>query len=146
MTPSDEAKEDASEDLPDDVKKILGPNEKVEMYIKEKLYHPHISIDSLIVTNERVILRHPHAAGLKRDYTDYSYSDIEGVEMDKGLTRSTLRLKLKRKGDSLDLDKLSTPQAERGYGIIRENVGRFQAPLSTGYANAPKDPKEEKKE
>jgi hypothetical protein len=133
-----------SEDLPDDVKKILGPNEKVEMYIKEKIYHPKMNIDSLVVTNERIILRHPHAAGLKKDYTDYSYSDIDGVEMDKGVMRSKLRLKLKGNDESLELDKLPTDHAQKGYGIIRENVGRFQAPLSTGYANAPKKPKEPK--
>jgi hypothetical protein len=100
-----------------------------------------MNIDSLVVTNERIILRHPHAARLKRDHTDYSYSDIEGVQLDKGVMRSTLKLKLKRKGESLELGKLPTPHAEKGYGIIRENVGRFQAPFSTGYENAPKDPK-----
>jgi len=133
-----------SEEVPDDVKKILGPNEKVEMYIKEKIFHPKMNIDSMVVTNERVILRHPHAANLKKDYTDYSYSDIAGVEMEKGVLRSKLKLKLKGSDEALDLDKLPTDHAQKGYGIIRENVGRYQAPLSTGYANAPKDPKEPK--
>ena len=27
-------------DAPDDIGKILGPNEKVELYIKQKIYHP----------------------------------------------------------------------------------------------------------
>ncbi len=127
------------EEVPDDVKKILGPNEKVEAYIKEKIYHPALNIDSMVVTNERVILRHPHAAGMKKDYTDYSYSDIAGVEMETGLLRSKLKLKLKGSKDVLDLDKLPTEHAQKGYGLIRENVGRFQAPLATGYANAPKN-------
>jgi hypothetical protein len=126
---------------PDDIKNILGPNEKVELYIEEKIYHPQINIDSLIITNERVILRHPHALRLKRDYTDYSYSDIAGVTLDKGIMRSTIKLTLKRDGKPLELGKLPTPLAEKGYGIIRENVGRFQAPFSTGYANAPDVPK-----
>jgi hypothetical protein len=125
---------------PDDIKSILGPNEKVELYIKEKIYHPQINIDSLIITNERIILRHPHAARLKRDYTDYSYSDIAGVALDKGIMRSTIKVTLKRDATKpLELGKLPTSLAEKGYGIIRENVGRFQAPFSTGYANAPKD-------
>jgi hypothetical protein len=126
-----------TDDIPDDVKNLLGPNEKVEVYIKEKIYHPQISIDSMIVTNERVILRHPHAAGLKKDYTDYSYSDIAGVGMNKGLLRSKIKLTIKGKGESMDLDKLPTSDAEHAYGIIRENVGRFQAPFSTGNATAP---------
>ena len=128
---------DETNDVPDDVKNLLGPNEKVEVYVKEKIYHPQISIDSMIVTNERVILRHPHAAGMKKDYTDYSYSDIAGVEMKKGLLRSEINLKIKSKGESLDLDKLPTSDEEHAYGVIRENVGRFQAPFSTGNATAP---------
>ncbi|MGD0817773.1 MAG: PH domain-containing protein [Methanomassiliicoccales archaeon] len=122
---------------PDDIKHILGPKEQVGLYIKEKIYHPQISIDSVVITNERIILRHPHALALKRDYTDYSYSDIEGVEMEKGLLRSKIKVKLKRGGEALELDKLPTDLAEEAYGKIRENVGRFQAPFSTGNASAP---------
>jgi hypothetical protein len=60
---------------PDEIKNILGSNEKVELYIEEKIYHPRINIESVIITNERLILRHPHALNLKKDYTDYSYRD-----------------------------------------------------------------------
>ena len=129
-------------DTPEDIQKILGPNEKVEMYIKEKIYHPKINIDSLVVTNERVVLRHPHALGLKMDYTDYSYSEIAGVELDKGVLRSKIRLTLRHTAEPLELSDLPTDLAEQAYGIIRENIGKFQAPFSTGYANAPKPPQQ----
>lgn len=72
------------QDLPNDVKKVLGPNEQVELQIKQKIYHPKISIDSVVITNERVILRHPHALNLEKDYTDYNYQDISNVILDKG--------------------------------------------------------------
>jgi len=71
-------------DTPDDIAKILGPNEKVELYIKQKIYHPKINIDSVVFTSERMILRHPHALGLKKDYTDYNYRDIANVVLAKG--------------------------------------------------------------
>ena len=80
---------------PDDIKNILGSNEKVELYIEEKIYHPRINIESVIITNERIIFRHPHALGLKKDYTDYSYRDITNVTLDKGIMRSTIKLTLK---------------------------------------------------
>jgi len=112
------------------------------LYVKEKIYHPAINIDSMAVTNERIILRHPHALALKRDYTDYSYSDIEGVQMKKGIFRSKIELKLKNKKESLLLGRMPHHAAEEAYGKIRENVGRFQAPFATGYANTPADVKE----
>ena len=134
---------------PEDIKNILGSNEKVELYIQEKIYHPRINIESVIITNERIIFRHPHALGLKKDYTDYSYRDITNVTLDKGIMRSTIKLALKRmeehsgkqqEGETLNLDNLPNDLAEKGYGIIRENISKFQSPFSTGYANMPASP------
>jgi len=117
-------------DAPDDIAKILGPNEKVELYIKQKIYHPQINIDSVVFTNERMILRHPHALGLKKDYTDYNYRDIANVVLDKGILRSTIKCTLRLGGEPLALGDLPNSEAEKAYGIIRENIGnskhRFQ--------------------
>jgi hypothetical protein len=134
---------------PDDLKNILGSNEKVELYIEEKIYHPRINIESVIITNERIILREPHSLGLRKNYTDYSYRDITNVTLDKGILRSTIKLTLKhredqkgeREGEHLDLDSLPNDLAEKGYGVIRENIGKFQSPFSTGYAPSPIVPK-----
>jgi len=54
------------EDTPDDPKGVIGSSEKVELKAKQKVHHPNIDVDSAVVTNERVILRHPHALGLKK--------------------------------------------------------------------------------
>ena len=117
---------------PDDVEKLLAPGEKVEMYIKQRIYHPKISIDSLVVTNQRVILRHPHAMNLKKDYTDYNYRDIANVVLEKGIKRSTLRLTLRLGGEPLELGDIPNSDAERSYGVIRENIGRATTPAPTG--------------
>jgi hypothetical protein len=120
---------------PDDLKNLLGPNEKVELYIPQKIYHPKIDIDSVVITNERIILRHPHALGLKKDYTDYNYRDIANVVLDKGIMRSTIKLTLRFGGEPLSLNDLPNADAEKAYAVIRENVDRFQAPPSTRYTS-----------
>jgi hypothetical protein len=112
----------------DDIKNILGPNEKVAIFVKEKIYHPQINIDSLVVTNERIILRQPHALGSKTDFTDIRYSDIESVGLDKGKRRSTIKLTFKHKGDPLELGLLPTSLAEEAYGFIRANVNLLHEP------------------
>jgi hypothetical protein len=116
------------------MKKILGPNEQVSVYIKQKIYHPKINIDSVAMTNERIILRHPHALGLKKDYTDFNYQDISNVVLEKGVTRSTIKATLRLGGEPLSLGDLPNSEAEKAYGTIRENVARYQVPLSAGYA------------
>ena len=119
---------------PSDVAHLLGPNEQVQLYIQQKIYHPKINVDSVVLTNERVILRHPHALGLKKDYTDFSYTDIANAILDKGMLRSTVKCVLRFGGDPLMLNDLPNDQAEKAYGIIRENIARYQTPFSTGYA------------
>ena len=113
---------------PDDLEKILGRNERVEHYIKEKIYHPTIKVDSVAFTNERIILRHPHALGLKKDYTDYNYQDVANVVMKKGIRRSSLTCTLRLGGEPLSLDDLPNSDAEKAYGIIRENLSRNKTP------------------
>ena len=79
-------------------------------------------------------------------YTDYSYRDITNVTLDKGILRSTIKLTLthrgeQQEGEHLNLDNLPNDLAEKGYGVIRENTGKFQSPFSTGYATSPIIPK-----
>jgi len=117
-------------EIPEDVKKILGPNEEVQIYIKQKFYHPKINIDSIIITNERIILRHPHAVGLKKDYTDFNYQDVSNVVLEKSIMRSTVKCTLRFGGDPLALNDLPNSDAEKAYGLIRENLARYQSPFT----------------
>ncbi|HYC11078.1 MAG TPA: PH domain-containing protein [Nitrososphaerales archaeon] len=120
--------------VPEDVKKLLGSNEAVQLYIRQKIYHPKVNIDSIVLTNQRVILRHPHALGLKKDYTDYTYQDISNVRLDKGILRSTIRCALRFGGVPLELPDLPNSDADRAYGLIRENLARWQLPQASAPA------------
>ncbi len=123
-------------EVPSDVIHLLGPNEQVELYIKEKIYHPTVKVDSVVLTNERIILRHPRDLGLKKDYTDFSYTDIANVILDKGILRSSVKCVLRFRGDPLHLNDLPNADAEKAYGIIRENLVRYQTPFTAGYSRA----------
>jgi len=135
--PPSPANPPVSAPIPDDVQKILSPNEQAQLYIKQKIYHPKISIDSIVITNERIILRHPHAMGLKKDYTDYNYQDVSNVVLAKGMMRSTVKLMLRFGGEPLALENLPNADAQSAYGLIRENLTRYQSPLTPNRMNAP---------
>lgn len=125
------------ESLPDDLKSILGPGEQMQLYIRQKIYHPKINIDSVAITNERIILRHPHALGLKKDYTDFNYHDVSNVVLEKGLLRSTVKCTLRFGGEPLALSGLPNSDAGRAYGLVRENLVRYQSPLTAASTVAP---------
>jgi hypothetical protein len=55
--------------------------------------------------------------------------------LDKEILRSTIKLTVKRDEKILELGQLPNSLAEQAYDIIRENIGKFQSPFSTGYAN-----------
>ena len=125
------------ESIPNDLKVILGPSEQVQLYIKQKIYHPKISIDSVVITTQRIILRHPHALNLRKDYTDYNYQDVSNVVLDKGILRSTVKCTLRFGGEPLSLGGLPNADAERAYGLIRENLVRYQSPLTAALTGVP---------
>jgi hypothetical protein len=72
--------------------------------------------------------------GLKKDFTDFNYTDVANAILDKGILRSTVKITLRFGGDPLNLADLPNSDAEKAYGIIRSNISRFQTPFSTGYA------------
>lgn len=123
--------------IPDDLNSILGPNEQVQLYIRQKIYHPKINIDSVVITSERIILRHPHAMRLKKDYTDFNYQDVSNVVLEKGILRSTVKCTLRFGGEPLALSGLPNSDAERAYGLLRENLVRYQAPFTAASAGVP---------
>ena len=53
--------------------------------------------------------------------------------LEKGILRSTIKCTLRLGGGPLALGDLPNSEAEKAYGIIREKIGKFQAPFSTGY-------------
>src|SRR5436853_6200686 len=108
--------------VPEDVARILGPGEQVQLFIQQKIYHPKISVDSVVLTNERIILRHPHDLRLKRDFTDFSYTDVANPVPDRGVLRSTVRCQLRCGGDRLCSNVLATSNAEKAYGFRRSNM------------------------
>jgi hypothetical protein len=81
--------------VPSDITKLLDGDEHIYLYMKQKKYHPAIHLESIAVTNKRVIFRKPSMLHTKKSYTDYSYADILNVTIDKGPLRSTIKLNLR---------------------------------------------------
>ena len=121
-----------SEDVPGDLASILGPNEQIQLYVEQKMYHPTLYVDSVAITTQRIILRHPHALGLKKEYTDFGYQDIANVVLERGVLRSTVKCMLRFGGEPLALTDLPNTQAEKAYGIIRENLTRLMTLSAIG--------------
>lgn len=110
------------DDVPSDFVKLLDSDEQVLLYMKQKKYHPAINIESIAVTDRRVIFRKPSMLTIKKSYTDYGYADILNVSLDKGPLRSTLKLNLKMDGSDLLVDDIPNDDAQEAFRIIRNRI------------------------
>jgi PH (Pleckstrin Homology) domain-containing protein len=111
-----------SDEAPADLQKLLGPNEKLLLYMKQKKYHPAINIESIAITDKRVIFRKPSMLTMNKSFTDYSYADILNVTIDKGPLRSTLHLNLRMDGSDLEVEDIPNGKAEEAFKLVRQGI------------------------
>jgi hypothetical protein len=110
--------------VPSDITKLLDGDEHIYLYMKQKKYHPAIHLESIAVTNKRVIFRKPSMLHTKKSYTDYSYADILNVTIDKGPLRSTIKLNLRIDGSDLLVDDIPNDEAQLAFHIIRGGIDK----------------------
>lgn len=110
------------DEAPSDLLKLLDQDEKMLLFMKQKKYHPAINIESVAITDKRVIFRKPSMLTIKKSFTDYSFADILNVTIDKGPLRSTLNLNLKLDGTDLKVDDIPNDEAQEAFKLIRQGI------------------------
>jgi hypothetical protein len=118
-------------EIPSDLLKLVDSNEKVLSYMKQKKYHPAINIESVAITDKRIIFRKPSMLRIKKSYTDYSYADILNVTIDRGPLRSTLKLNLRMDGSDLLVEDIPNDEAQEAFRIIRQGIDQARSKFMT---------------
>jgi hypothetical protein len=111
-----------------EIQKMMGPRETMVLFIDSQK-HQETTIDTLAITNERIIIGRHNALTEKLEFTTHNYPDITGVGVEKGFMRSIVRLRLKNSGVSMDSIRLPPKIAEQALGIIKDKVCRNPSPL-----------------
>ncbi len=112
-------------ELPEDVRNILGPGEKILLAVKQSL---DVLPEMIFVTDRRLIFRKSSALGLKKTVTDYPFSEIVNITIDRGLIRSTVDIKM-RSGGELKITDIPKEEAYQLHRAIRERIfGRREEP------------------
>ena len=108
-------------DLPIEIQKMITSKETIELFVDGDIY-PEIAIDTLVITDERIIIRRPPSKPVKTDLTSYRYQDITGVGLEKGFMRSMVRLRVKTAGESMDSIRMPPKLAEQAFIYIKDKV------------------------
>jgi hypothetical protein len=115
-------------DIPIEMQKILGPKETIELFVDAEA-HPEITIDTVTITNERIILRRHQDGKAMSDLTVIGFSDITAVGLEKGFMRSIIRLRLKSNGGSMDSIRMPSKLADQTLVLLKHKVCGIASPF-----------------
>ena len=118
-------------EVPEDIKEILIPGEKVLHAVKQARVQQIVTPDSIFITTERVIIRRPIVLGM-RDTKDFRYADMANVHVYKGILNSTIRVKMRFMSDDLVLRGIQPKKAREISKAIQEGLdGRYEPAQKT---------------
>jgi hypothetical protein len=110
--------------IPDQIKNILRPDEKVIVSVGQSRWKEVITPNTIIVTNYRVILYSPSKLGLQKDIEDYQYRDMANFKIEKGVMFSKIKIKMRYMSDDLILDGLRRDKIDIISRVINEGIRR----------------------
>ncbi len=108
---------------PDEIKEILESDEKVLYGVQQAGLGGKITgLESVFVTNKRVIKMKPKTLGLRADIEDYLYKDMANVRLDKGILRSSIYIVTRFRSDSVNIKNIPKDDAYRIFKAIDDGI------------------------
>lgn len=112
-------------ELEKDIKAMLLRGEQVLFQAKQSRLRPGGSAftpDTIYVTNQRVIFRNPRLLGLKKDYEEVYYRDINQLRLKKGVFSTEIHLLSRFQDEPIELPAVAKKDAEKIGGFIRRGM------------------------
>jgi len=89
-------------------------------------------LESVFVTDRRVIKMRPKTLGLKGDIIDYRYADMTNVKLNKGILRSSIFIETRFQTPNVRIENIPKEGANRMFKTIQEgNSGRLRVEKMT---------------
>jgi RNA polymerase subunit RPABC4/transcription elongation factor Spt4 len=111
--------------VPDDMKHLINYDEKVVWVL-------HGS-ETVLVSDQRLIIRKSGGLGLKKTFVDYPYSDMVNIKLDRGLRRASVEILMRSGVQNIRIRNLTKSDAYELHRMLRQHVVR----TSVGQTNLP---------
>jgi len=102
--------------LPEDIKRLINYDEKVAWVVQGS--------DTVVVSDQRLIIKKSAGLGLKKSFVDYPYSNMVNVKLERGVRRASVEILMKSGVQSIRIGNLSKSDAYQLHRIVRENIIR----------------------
>jgi len=104
----------ASLPIPDDMKHLVNYDERVIWALRGS--------ETVVVTDQRLIIRKTGGLGLKKSFVDYPYSNMVNIKLDKGMYRSSIEILMRSGVQNIKINSLTKADAYQLHRVLRENI------------------------
>lgn len=112
-------------DLNKDIQSMLLRGEQVLFKAKQSRLKPggsKLTPNTIYVTNQRIMFRNPKFLGLKKDYIDVFYRDINQIRLKKGVFSTEIQVSSRFQDSPITLPAVDKKDAEQIGGYIRKGI------------------------
>ncbi len=106
----------AAQELPEDMKHLINYDEKVIWVLRAR--------ETVVVSDQRIIIRKSGGLGLKKSFVDYPYSNMVNIKLDRGVRKASVEILMRSGVQSIRIGNLSKSDAYQLHRILRENIVR----------------------
>lgn len=125
-------------EIPKEVKDVLEFDEKVLLAFQQAgVGGKYTGLESIFVTDKRVIKVKPKTLGLRANVDDYLFKDMANVKLDKGVVRSSISIKTRFASDDVAIKNIPKDGANKIYRAIQDGIaGRLEGGKPTNLPDA----------
>ena len=131
----------ASLSVPDDMRHLVNYDEKVIWVLRGS--------ETVVVSDQRIIIRKSGSLGLKKNFVDYPYSNMVNIKLDRGVRRASVEILMRSGVQNIRIGSLTKADAYQLHRVLRENIvkgsasGVMQPPPIVIQSPLPQKPEEE---
>jgi RNA polymerase subunit RPABC4/transcription elongation factor Spt4 len=102
--------------IPDDMKHLINYDEKVIWVVSGS--------ETVVVSDQRIIMRKTAGLGLKKTFVDYPYSNMVNIILDRGVRHASVEILMRSGVQNIKIANMSKSDAFQLHRILRENIIR----------------------
>ena len=115
-------------EVPKEIQNILEFDEKVLLAFQQAGLGGKVTgLESIFITDRRVIKVKPKTLGLRADISDHLYKDMANVKLNKGILKSSIGIKMRFSSEDVGIENIPKEGANKIFKTIQEGIaGRLE--------------------
>ena len=105
--------------VPEDMRHLINYDEKVIWVLRGN--------ETVVLSDQRIIIRKSGGLGLRKSFIDYPYSNMVNIKLDRGMMKASVEIMMRSGVQNIKIANLSKPDAFQLHRVLRENIPKSSA-------------------